>query len=89
MNPRRQVVYGIGLLSIAIVVGTMGYVLIEGVPVFDAFYMVFITVSTVGFQQAPLVNPGPDVMLNSGERLVVVGTKDQVDRASELLKPRR
>lgn len=51
MNPRRQVVYGIALLSVAIVVGTVGYVLIEGVPVFDAFYMVFITVSTVGFQQ--------------------------------------
>ena len=42
-----------------------------------------------GGREAPLVNPGRDVMLNSGERLVVVGTKDQVDRASELLKPRR
>lgn len=51
MNPGRQVVYGIGLLSIAIVVGTIGYVLIEGVPIFDSLYMVVITVSTVGFQQ--------------------------------------
>jgi K+/H+ antiporter YhaU regulatory subunit KhtT len=34
-----------------------------------------------------VVNPGPDVMLIPGERLVVVGTKDQVDRAAELLKP--
>jgi voltage-gated potassium channel len=34
-----------------------------------------------------LVNPGPDVRLNAGERLVVVGTKEQVDRASELLNP--
>ena len=51
MNPGRQVVYGIGLLGVVILVGTIGYILIEGVPVFDAFYMVAITVSTVGFQQ--------------------------------------
>lgn len=34
-----------------------------------------------------IVNPGPSQRLNPGERLVVVGTKDQVDRAAELLKP--
>ncbi len=31
------------------------------------------------------VNPGPDVVLRSGDRLVVVGTKDQVDSAARLL----
>ncbi|HEX6287368.1 MAG TPA: potassium channel protein [Acidimicrobiia bacterium] len=51
MSSRRQIVFGLGLLSIAVLVGTLGYVLIEGVPYFDAFYMVVITVSTVGFQQ--------------------------------------
>jgi voltage-gated potassium channel len=40
-----------------------------------------------GDSDAVVVNPGPDVMLIPGERLVVVGTKDQVDRAAELLKP--
>jgi K+/H+ antiporter YhaU regulatory subunit KhtT len=34
-----------------------------------------------------VVNPGPEQVLTPGERLVVVGTKDQVDRAAELLKP--
>jgi voltage-gated potassium channel len=34
-----------------------------------------------------IVNPGPDQVLSPGERLVVVGTKDQVDRAAELLQP--
>lgn len=51
MNPRRRIVFGLALLSIAVVIGTVGYVVIEGVDLFDAFYMVAITVSTVGFQQ--------------------------------------
>ncbi len=51
MGPRRQILFGLGLLSVAVAVGTVGYVIIEGVAFFDAFYMVAITVSTVGFQQ--------------------------------------
>jgi voltage-gated potassium channel len=35
-----------------------------------------------------VVNPGPDLKLTPGERLVVVGTKDQVDRAAHLLASR-
>lgn len=33
-----------------------------------------------------VVNPGPDVQLNVGDRLVLVGTKDQVDKAAELFR---
>lgn len=51
MDSRRQIAFGLALLSVALLVGTIGYVLIEGVPLFDAFYMVVITVSTVGYQQ--------------------------------------
>lgn len=51
MDSRRQIIFGLGLLSVVVLVGTLGYVFIEGVPLFDAFYMVAITVSTVGFQQ--------------------------------------
>jgi voltage-gated potassium channel len=40
-----------------------------------------------GANDTVVVNPGPDQRLVPGERLVVVGTKDQVDRAAELLKP--
>ncbi|MBT8215973.1 MAG: potassium channel protein [Acidimicrobiia bacterium] len=39
------------LLLVLTVVGTLGYVFIEGAPVFDAFYMTIITVSTVGFEE--------------------------------------
>jgi len=34
-----------------------------------------------------LVNPGPDLRLKSGDRLVLVGTKDQVTSAASLLGP--
>ena len=49
MRPPRPILYGIALLGAVLVVGTIGYVLIEGVSLFDALYMVVITVSTVGF----------------------------------------
>jgi voltage-gated potassium channel len=49
VTPRRPIVYGIALLGVVLVVGTLGYALIEGVSIFDAFYMVIITVSTVGY----------------------------------------
>ncbi|MFP3882909.1 MAG: potassium channel family protein [Actinomycetota bacterium] len=49
MRPRRPIVYGLGLLAIVVVLGTVGFILIEGVSPFEAFYMVVITVSTVGF----------------------------------------
>lgn len=43
----------------AVLLGTLGYVIIEGVPFFDSLYMVVITVSTVGFQQEfPLSSMG-------------------------------
>lgn len=59
MKSRRQIVFGLGLLSIVVLVGTVGYVIIEGVDLFDSLYMVVITVSTVGFQQEfPLSNMG-------------------------------
>ena len=49
MRPRRPFLYGVGLLTIVVVIGTVGFMLIEGATLFDAFYMVVITVSTVGF----------------------------------------
>jgi voltage-gated potassium channel len=40
-----------------------------------------------GGDETVMINPGPNVRLTPGERLVVVGTKDQVNRAADLLKP--
>ena len=44
---------------VIVLVGTVGYILIEGVAAFDALYMVVITVTTVGFGEAfELSDPG-------------------------------
>jgi len=52
LNLRRRIVYGLEALGVIVVVGTIGYVLIEAVSGFDALYMVVITITTVGFQEA-------------------------------------
>ena len=45
------------LLALMLCVGTVGYVLIEGYPVFDAFYMTLITITTVGYQEIHPLSP--------------------------------
>src|SRR5215469_2760318 len=40
-----------GLLSLILIVGTVGFVWIEGYPWFDAFYMTLTTITTVGYQE--------------------------------------
>ena len=45
---RRLLVIAI-LLTSAVAIGTAGYSLVEGWPVFDSFYMALITLTTVGF----------------------------------------
>ena len=45
------------ILGVVFVVGTIGYVAIEGVSVIDAFYMVVITVTTVGFSEVFELSP--------------------------------
>jgi voltage-gated potassium channel len=47
----RRILLIAGLLSIIVVVGTVGFVLIEGYPWFDAFYMTITTIKTVGYQE--------------------------------------
>jgi predicted ABC-type sugar transport system permease subunit len=47
---RRLMVLAVALV-VVLVVGTAGYVIIEGWSVFEAFYMVVITLSTVGFRE--------------------------------------
>ena len=44
----------LGLFSLSMLVGTIGYIFLEGYSLKEAFYMTAITFSTVGFQE---VNP--------------------------------
>jgi voltage-gated potassium channel len=55
----RTALVAIGLLVALTAAGTLGYVAIEDMPPFDAFYMTVITLSTVGFQEVhPLSRAG-------------------------------
>ncbi len=49
MNLLHRIRVGLAILGVVIVVGTTGYVLIEGAPLLDALYMVLITITTVGY----------------------------------------
>jgi voltage-gated potassium channel len=54
----RQLKYALLLMSLSIVVGVVGYVLIEGYRVLDAFYMTIVTISTVGFREVQSLSDG-------------------------------
>lgn len=55
---RRILFIGASML-VVLIIGTVGFVLIEGYPVFDAFYMTLYTVSTVGYSELhPLSRAG-------------------------------
>ena len=58
MNPGRirkenfaSFYIAIGLLTLIVIVGTSGYMLIEGFSFTEAFFMTIITISTVGFRE--------------------------------------
>jgi voltage-gated potassium channel len=56
---RRRILIVLALSALAIIMGTIGYVVIEDWPLADAFYMTIITMTTVGFGEVrPLNEPG-------------------------------
>ncbi len=55
---RRLITIAVAL-AVTLVVGTLGFTLIERYPVFDAFYMALITITTVGYAEIhPLSRAG-------------------------------
>lgn len=55
----RRVVFVAGLLLLTLMAGTLGFRIIEGYPLFDAFYMTLITITTVGYDEIhPLSQAG-------------------------------
>ena len=63
-HPRSEQRFLIGILAglLVVLVGTTGYVLVEGAGWFDAFYMTIITISTVGYAEV--------IELGTGGRLL-------------------
>lgn len=55
---RQQLLIILGLLLLVVVIGTVGFMLIEQWPAIDALYMTMITLSTVGFGE---IQPLSDV----------------------------
>lgn len=51
MNPVRRMRLGLSILAGILVVGTIGYVILENAGWLDSFYMVVITITTVGFAE--------------------------------------
>jgi voltage-gated potassium channel len=57
MDPVRHLRFSLAALVAVIVLGTLGYSLIESWPLFDALYMTIITLSTVGFKEVYTLSP--------------------------------
>ena len=76
----RRLVMAVAMLAVLSGVGTLGYVVIEGMTWFDALYMTAITLSTVGFQEVePMGQTGRVftmllLVTGMGTVLYVVGT---------------
>lgn len=51
MTSTKHIIVAIVLYVIIVMIGTMGYVIIEGWSLFDALYMTVITYSTVGYSE--------------------------------------
>lgn len=56
-NYFREIYYAFSFLVAVLLIGTLGYVYIEGFNWMDAFYMTVITVSTVGFGEVQSLGP--------------------------------
>src|SRR6056297_1056411 len=55
----KGIIFALGILLTIMVVGVLGYMLIEHYQLIDALYMTVITIATVGFKEvAPLSRPG-------------------------------
>ncbi|MEE9431807.1 MAG: potassium channel protein [Melioribacteraceae bacterium] len=58
-NIFKKLEVGLGLVLTVVLIGTFGYMIIEGWSLFDSFYMTIITISTTGFKEfKPLSTPG-------------------------------
>ena len=56
---RKRLILIVSALLVTVVGGTLGFILIEHYPPFDAFYMTLITISTVGYGEVhPLSHAG-------------------------------
>lgn len=53
----RNIIRALTMLGLVLLLGTMGYAIIEGWQILDAIYMTVITITTVGFGEVRAVSP--------------------------------
>ena len=70
MEPRRRLASALASIGLVAVAGTIGLMLIEGWPAFDALYMTVITISTVGYGEIRPLTPGGRAFMMA---LILVG----------------
>lgn len=57
MTSLRQLTNALILMALVVLAGTVGYVVIEGWPPLDAFYMTIISITTTGFAETRPLSP--------------------------------
>jgi len=73
LNPFGRLIIPLFLLFLIIAIGVTGYYFLEGIPLLDSFYMVVITLSTVGFREVRELGTAGKV-LTIGMIIMGVGT---------------
>lgn len=73
LGTAREVVYGTLAVAVLLLIGTLGYMGIEGWAAMDAFYMTFITLTTIGFSEVQPLDP-PGKLFTVGLAFVGIGT---------------
>jgi len=58
MSPLRRLIWGITALVVIIVIGTVGYLLIEGWSFLDSLFMTITTITTVGYDEVHPLSDG-------------------------------
>ena len=69
----REIALGAVAIGTLVAIGTAGYVLLEGWSVMDAFYMTFITLTTIGFSEVQPLDPAGK-LFTVGLAAVGIGT---------------
>ena len=71
-------VFAVALLGAVTLIGTLGYMLIEGWSAWDAFYMVMITITTVGYGEVHQMSRAAGGMPFHGQGTVIMPQRGTV-----------
>ncbi len=82
-HPFKRLVPAAIILSIVVIVGVLGYITIEGWSVLDAFYMVVITLFTIGFEEVHRLSPAGEIFTMF---IIVTGVGTAIYAAGQMVE---